>query len=70
MVEPSKFDFDALTSFEANKMDFNDHYFCLLTEEYSATIVTHDADFFGLGVMVATFNLRLYNVYKDSIKPR
>ncbi|TKC01413.1 PIN domain-containing protein [Pedobacter cryotolerans] len=70
MVEPSKFDFDALTNFEADKMDFNDHYFCLLAKEYGATIVTHDADFFGLDVNVATFNLRLYKAYTNSIKPK
>lgn len=70
MVEPCKFDFDALTSFEANKMDFNDHYFYLLAKEYDATIVTHDADFFGLDVNIATFNLKLYKAYKDSVKPK
>lgn len=70
MVEPSKFEFEALTSFEASKMDFNDNYFYLLAKEHNATIVTHDADFFGLDIIVATYNLKLYKSYTDSIRPK
>lgn len=70
MVETSHYKFESLTQFDAGKMDFNDHYFYLLAKEYEATIVTHDADFFGLNVNVATFNLKLYKAYKNTIKPK
>ncbi|QPH40387.1 PIN domain-containing protein [Pedobacter endophyticus] len=70
MVEPRQFEFEALTSFKANKMDFNDHYFCLLAQENDATIVTDDADFFGLEVNVATFNLKLYKAFKNSMQAK
>jgi predicted nucleic acid-binding protein len=63
-------DFDILTNFDASKLDFNDHYLYQLAKENNATIITHDADFFGLDILVATFNRRLYQQYKDSIKSK
>ncbi|UKJ07363.1 PIN domain-containing protein [Solitalea lacus] len=59
-----------LTSFDASKLDFNDHYLYVLAKEQSAMIVTHDADFFGLDVSVGTFNLKLYKAYTSSIQPK
>jgi predicted nucleic acid-binding protein len=70
MLEPSQIDFEIITNFDARKMDFNDHYLYLLAKQHSATMVTHDADFFGLDIDVATFNLKLYKAYKDTIKPK
>ncbi|AFD08828.1 type II toxin-antitoxin system VapC family toxin [Solitalea canadensis] len=63
-------DFDSLTKFDARKSDYNDHYIYLVAKEHNATIITHDSDFFGLNdVAVGTFNRKLYNRFKDSIKP-
>jgi hypothetical protein len=70
MADLEQANFDALTSFDAGKLDFNDHYMYLLAKEQSATIITHDADFFGLDIEVGTFNLRLYKSYTDSIRAK
>jgi predicted nucleic acid-binding protein len=70
MANLEQANFDALTSFDAGKLDFNDHYMYLLAKEQSATIITHDADFFGLDIEVGTFNLRLYKSYTDSIRAK
>ena len=69
IADISNKEFDNLTSFHAKNLDFNDHYLYLLAKEQSAIIVTHDADFFELDVVVGTFNLKLYKNYTNSIKP-
>ncbi len=68
-VDLIKQDFDKVTQFDASKLDFNDHYLYLLAKENDATMITHDADFFGLDVPVGSFNRKLYQEYKNSIKP-
>jgi predicted nucleic acid-binding protein len=70
MSDLKQTDFDALTSFDAGRLDFNDHYMYLLAKEQSATIITHDADFFGLDIEVGTFNLKLYKLYTSTIRPK
>ncbi|EOR96633.1 hypothetical protein ADIARSV_0168 [Arcticibacter svalbardensis MN12-7] len=62
-------DLSKLTVFDSKKLDFNDHFLYLLAKEQSATIITHDADFFGLDVPVGTYNMKLFKSYTDSIKP-
>lgn len=62
-------DFQVHTKFDARKLDFNDHHLYLLAKEHNAIMITHDSDFFGLDVTVATFNKKLYNQFKDSVKP-
>lgn len=65
----SALNFNRLTNFKAGKLDFNDHYLYLLAKEYNSIIVTHDADFLGLDIEIATYNMRLYKDYKNNIKP-
>lgn len=62
-------DFDTLTIFDPKKLDFNDNYLYLLANQYSATIITDDADFYGLDVSIGTCNTKLYKEYTNSIKP-
>jgi hypothetical protein len=61
-------DLDQVVSFNANKLDFNDHYLYLLAKETGAIIITHDQDFFGLDVEVGTYNRKLYQEFKDNVK--
>lgn len=63
-------DFDTLTIFDPKKLDFNDNYLYLLAKQYSATIITDDADFYGLDVSIGTCNTKLYKEYTNSIKPK
>lgn len=63
-------DFKQLTSFNPCKLDFNDHYLYLFAKERTASIITHDADFFGLDIDVGTYNTKLYKEYKNSIRPK
>lgn len=63
-------EFEYLTDFDTQKMDFNDHYLYLFAKENNATLITNDGDFFGLDVIVGTYNKKLYNKYKDMIKPK
>jgi predicted nucleic acid-binding protein len=63
-------DLKYLTSFNSKKLDFNDNYLYLLAKENGAAIITHDADFLGLDVTVATYNLKLYKLYTNSIVPK
>jgi predicted nucleic acid-binding protein len=63
-------DFDTLTTFDPKKLDFNDNYLYLLAQQYSATIITDDADFYGLDVSIGTCNTKLYKEYTNSIKPK
>lgn len=51
-------------------LDFNDHYYYLLTKVKNIPIVTDDSDFFVEGVSVLTFNDKLYQSGKDNIVPK
>ena len=62
--------FSTLTDFKSGSIDFNDNYLYLLTKEQNATIITHDGDFYSLDIRVCTYNRKLYNEYKNSIKPK
>lgn len=62
-------DFATLTTFKGSALDFNDNYLYLLAKEYDATIITHDGDFHDLDIRVGTYNKKLYQAYKDSVKP-
>lgn len=63
-------DLTALTSFESKSLDFNDNYLYLLAKEHNAVIITHDGDFHDLDITVGTYNKRLYQVYKNTVKPK
>lgn len=63
-------DLSTLIDFNPAKIDFKDNHLYLLAKIHSATVITDDGDFSDLDMPVGTFNKKLYNKYKDSVRPK
>ena len=62
--------YDSITNFPSDQLDFNDNYIYLFAKQYNATLLTDDGDYRNLDFKLATYNKKLYTAYKDSIKPK
>lgn len=67
--ELQEVNYDLMTNFAPDQLDFNDNYIYLFAKQHNATLITDDGDYRNLDFKVATYNRKLYNAYKDSIKP-